>query len=67
MIRKGSLVAAGTVVREGQEVGPGKLVAGVPAGVKRTLTPEEKNSIRRAIQIYLDLAAAHMQLAGRRS
>ena len=65
VIRKGSLVAAGTVVREGQEVGPGKLVAGIPAGVKRTLTPDEKNGLERATQIYLDLAAAHIQLAGR--
>jgi carbonic anhydrase/acetyltransferase-like protein (isoleucine patch superfamily) len=64
-IRKGSLVAAGSVVKEGQEVGPGKLVAGIPAGVKRTLTPEEKRGIERATQIYLDLAAAHLQLGGR--
>ena len=67
VIRKGSLVAAGTVVREGQEVGPGKLVAGIPAGVKRTLTSDEKNGLERATQIYLDLAAAHIQLTGRRS
>jgi carbonic anhydrase/acetyltransferase-like protein (isoleucine patch superfamily) len=66
-IRKGSLVAAGAVVREGQEVGPGKLVAGIPAGVKRTLTPDEKEDLERATQIYLDLAAAHSPAAGRRS
>jgi carbonic anhydrase/acetyltransferase-like protein (isoleucine patch superfamily) len=65
-IRKGSLVAAGTVVREGQEVGPGKLVAGIPAGVKRALTADEKEGLERATRIYLDLAQAHIKLAGAR-
>jgi len=67
LIRKGCLVAAGTVVREGQEVGPSKLVAGVPAGIKRPLTADEKNGLERATRIYLDLAKAHIRLAGRRS
>jgi carbonic anhydrase/acetyltransferase-like protein (isoleucine patch superfamily) len=63
VIRRGSLVAAGTVVKEGQEVGPDSLVAGVPARVKRALTPDEKSGLERATQIYLDLSRAHQSVA----
>jgi carbonic anhydrase/acetyltransferase-like protein (isoleucine patch superfamily) len=63
VIRRGSLVAAGTVVKEGQEVGPDSLVAGVPARVKRALTPNEKNGLERATQIYLDLSRTHQSVA----
>jgi carbonic anhydrase/acetyltransferase-like protein (isoleucine patch superfamily) len=62
LIRRGSLVAAGTVVKEGQVVGPDSLIAGVPARVKRPLTADEKNGMVRATQIYLELAAEHMQI-----
>ena len=67
LIRTGSLVAAGAVLREGQEVGPDSLVAGIPARVKRALTEAERNGIQRATEVYLDLAKAHIQLAGKRS
>lgn len=38
VIGRGAVVAAGSVVREGQEVPPGVLVAGVPAEVKKELS-----------------------------
>ena len=41
VIGASALVAAGAVVREGFEVPEGTLAAGVPAVVKRPLTPEE--------------------------
>lgn len=41
VIGRGSLVAAGALVTEGTIVPPGSLVAGVPAKVRRALTPEE--------------------------
>jgi carbonic anhydrase/acetyltransferase-like protein (isoleucine patch superfamily) len=63
LIRAGSLVAAGAVLKEGQEVGPDSLVAGIPARVKRALTEAEKSGIRRATQVYVDLARAHRHLA----
>jgi carbonic anhydrase/acetyltransferase-like protein (isoleucine patch superfamily) len=48
-----SLVAAGAVVREGFEVPPGSLVAGVPAKVVRPLTEEEREGGRRSAVNYL--------------
>lgn len=40
VIGEGALVAAGALVPEGKMIEPGVLVAGVPAKVIRTLTPE---------------------------
>lgn len=47
-----SLVASGSVVREGFEVPPGKLVVGVPAIVKRDLTAAEIEMILRIAHRY---------------
>ena len=41
VIGEGSVVAAGALVLEGAVVPPNSLVAGVPAKVKKTFTPEE--------------------------
>lgn len=46
------IVAAGAVVREDFVVPDGSLVAGVPAVVKRPLTPEETERIRRNATDY---------------
>jgi carbonic anhydrase/acetyltransferase-like protein (isoleucine patch superfamily) len=42
----GSIVAAGSVLPEGMVVPPGSMVMGVPARVRRPLTPEEDTSIK---------------------
>ena len=47
-----SIVAAGAVVREGFEVPPGSLVAGVPAKVIRTLGEEERAGLRQSAVNY---------------
>ncbi|MCX6842586.1 MAG: gamma carbonic anhydrase family protein [candidate division WOR-3 bacterium] len=52
------IVAAGSVVREDFVVPAGSLIAGVPAVVKRPLTPEEIERIRRNVADY----AARAQL-----
>src|SRR6188472_1532423 len=44
-IGTGSIVAAGALVPEGMVVPPGSMVMGVPAKIKRPLTPEEDASI----------------------
>jgi carbonic anhydrase/acetyltransferase-like protein (isoleucine patch superfamily) len=44
-IGTGSVVAAGTLVPEGMIVPPGSMVMGLPAKVRRQLTPEEDASI----------------------
>lgn len=45
-IGTGSIVAAGALVPEGMIVPPGSLVMGMPARVRRPLTPEEDASIK---------------------
>ena len=45
-IGTGSIVAAGALVPEGMVVPPGSMVMGMPARVKRPLTPEEDASIK---------------------
>ena len=45
-IGTGSIVAAGALVPEGMVVPPGSMVMGLPAKVRRALTPEEDASIK---------------------
>jgi carbonic anhydrase/acetyltransferase-like protein (isoleucine patch superfamily) len=52
VVGAGSLVAAGAVVLEGQRIPAGSLVAGVPAKVRRVLTPDEQADIRRNAESY---------------
>jgi carbonic anhydrase/acetyltransferase-like protein (isoleucine patch superfamily) len=59
VVGAGSLVAAGAVVSQGMQVPPGSLVAGVPARVRRTLTPEELDHIRLNAAAYVGLATEH--------
>lgn len=54
VIGEGSLVAAGAVVLEGTVVPPGSLVAGVPAKVRRELTDEEREAVRRNASHYVE-------------
>lgn len=56
-----SLVASGSVVREGFEVPPGKLVVGVPAVIKRDLLPEELEMIRRIAANYAERARLYLK------
>src|SRR4051812_48315774 len=45
-IGQGAVIAAGALVPEGMEVPPGMLAMGVPAKVRREVTPEEKERFR---------------------
>lgn len=62
VIGAGSLVAAGAVVLEGTVIPPGSLVAGVPAKVRRALTPEEFDHIRENAAHYVELSRRHAGL-----
>ncbi len=53
VIGEGALVGAGAVVREGFEVPPHSLAAGVPATVRRDLRPEERERVARVAVNYL--------------
>lgn len=61
VIGTGSLVAAGAVVLEGTVVPGGSLVAGVPAKVRRELSGEEREGIRRNADHYRTLSASHLE------
>ena len=50
-----SIVAAGALVPEGMVIPPGSMVMGVPAKVRRPLTPDEDASILRYAENYVRL------------
>jgi carbonic anhydrase/acetyltransferase-like protein (isoleucine patch superfamily) len=49
----GSVVAAGALVPEEMEIPPGSMVMGVPAKVRRAITPEEKARFAENAQRYI--------------
>lgn len=53
-ICKGSVVAAASVVREGQKVGPHHLVAGTPAVLKREMPAASIERITQPVRNYLE-------------
>ncbi|MFZ5569385.1 MAG: gamma carbonic anhydrase family protein [Thermodesulfobacteriota bacterium] len=62
-VKKGTVVAAASLVKEGQHVGPFQLVAGVPAVVKRSLSEELVRNYQEPVHSYLKLAAAYQTAA----
>lgn len=62
VIGAGSLIAAGAVVLEDTVIPPGSLVTGVPAQVRRTLTPEEQEGIHQNAQRYATIVQKYRQL-----
>ncbi|HTW92428.1 MAG TPA: gamma carbonic anhydrase family protein [bacterium] len=60
-VGRNCIVAAGAVVREDFEVPDGSLVAGVPAVVKRPLTPDETERIRRNATDYAARAQFYLR------
>jgi len=53
-IGKGSVIAAGTVVPEGMQIPPGSMVMGVPAKIRREVTPEEQERFRVNADHYVE-------------
>jgi len=62
VIGRESLVAAGAVVLEDTVIPPRSLVAGVPAKVRRQLTDDEVEGLRRNASTYVELAREHRAL-----
>ena len=60
-IGTGSIVAAGALVPEGMQVPPGSMVMGVPARVRRPVTPEEAASIPDYAARYVGYRLDYMQ------
>lgn len=52
-IGQGAIVAAGTLVPEGMEVPAEHLVMGVPAKVRRPVSPDERERFRKNAQNYV--------------
>jgi len=59
VIRHHSMIAAGTVVREGFEVPTGTLVAGVPGKIVRDLTESEGAFLEQSAQNYVNYVAMY--------
>lgn len=53
------IIAAGTLVTERTVIPPGSMVMGVPGRVKRSLTEEEIEGIRKDCEHYLKLKELH--------
>ena len=52
-IGAGSIIAAGALVPEGMRIPPGSMVMGMPAKVRRPLTPEEDASLDKYAASYV--------------
>lgn len=58
----GSIVAAGAVVLEGTKIPEGSLVAGVPASVRRKLSPNDREKIQTTAEHYIEYAKSYHDL-----
>lgn len=52
-VGKGSIVAAGALVSEGMEIPPDSLAMGVPAKVRRPVSPAERERFRQTPLRYV--------------
>jgi carbonic anhydrase/acetyltransferase-like protein (isoleucine patch superfamily) len=59
------IVAAQTLVPEGMKVPPRSLLMGVPAKVRRELTAEEREGLRRYAQNYFEYKESYLAETGR--
>jgi carbonic anhydrase/acetyltransferase-like protein (isoleucine patch superfamily) len=54
-IGEGCIIAAGALIPERMEVPPGSLVMGQPGKVRRQVTPEDMEEMKRGVQGYIKL------------
>lgn len=59
-IGKGSVIAAGALVPEGMQIPPGSLAMGVPAKVRREVSPQEQERFRVNAQHYVELREKYL-------
>jgi carbonic anhydrase/acetyltransferase-like protein (isoleucine patch superfamily) len=60
-VGSGSVIAAGAVVPEGMQIPAGSMVMGVPAKIRREVTPEEKERFRVNAQHYVEACAIYLE------
>lgn len=63
-IGEGSIIAAGAIIPEHTIIPPRSLVAGVPGKIRRQLGEEDRASILKYAQNYLDYGAIYLKEAG---
>ena len=63
-IGDGSIIAAGALIPERMEVPPGSLVMGAPGKVRRQVTPEDLEKMKRGVQGYVDLQEFYKVASG---
>jgi carbonic anhydrase/acetyltransferase-like protein (isoleucine patch superfamily) len=61
-VKTGSVVAAGSVIKQDQMVGPYHLVAGIPASVKKLLSETSVEKRKQTAIHYLTLANEHLAI-----
>ena len=59
-IGKGSVIAAGALVPEGMQIPPGSHAMGVPAKVRREVSPQEQERFRINAQHYVELREKYL-------
>ena len=57
-----AIVAEGAVVKMNQKVPPGVVVAGNPATVIRSVSPEDEERWKKGKQLYIDLAKKYLRI-----
>jgi gamma-carbonic anhydrase len=62
MVKEGTIVAAGSVVIEKQEIGPYHLVAGIPATVKNKFEKQFAEELPPSVKNYLKIAGNHIAI-----
>ncbi|MBX5496024.1 MAG: gamma carbonic anhydrase family protein [Bryobacteraceae bacterium] len=60
-IGRGSVIAAGALVPEGMEIPPNSMVMGVPAKVRREVSPEERERFQKNAQNYIKYREAYRE------
>jgi len=58
------VVAIGSMVTAGQEVGPHQLVAGMPAKFKKTLSEAPNEKIQKPLRDYHELSKQYREMFG---
>jgi carbonic anhydrase/acetyltransferase-like protein (isoleucine patch superfamily) len=59
-----SIIAAGTLVPERMKIPPRSLVMGAPAKVRRSVTPEERTTLRGLAEAYFGYKETYLAEAG---
>jgi carbonic anhydrase/acetyltransferase-like protein (isoleucine patch superfamily) len=55
------IIAAGSVVSQGSEIPDNSMVAGVPAKIKRQVSPEQRRRLKEWPQIYTELTKRYKE------